>query len=288
MTSYSMHGVSVDSSEPLLEMDRVQVEQQHHRRVEDDQDEQDGLHVHAGGGGEGPGGRDQHQRVVEVLVDKGVVRSSRRGRGAGPSGVRRVRGVEVILPPAVNPTDKHKICKKEVKIRKEMDYSLGCWSLWWKRMEREGVKEGMARRAKYMQHPISKFMRGGCSERISIIAKKLETHTRTETVRVRTLLPNVCQKTTPQKRKCHMRMKPESTQSQSDVCSPAKKQKLNSLINFWGGGAKIKGQFMNDHDNSTTTTILLSSLATTHNTETHARQMSYSGDNPVGGGTGDE
>ena len=221
-----MHGVSVDSSEPLLERDRVQVEQQHHRSVEDDQDEQDGLHVHAGDGGEGPGGRDQHQRLVEVwagheggqvLIDKGVVRSSRRGRGAGPSGVRR--GVEIILPPAVNPTGKRKICKKEFKIRKEMDYSLGCWSLWWKRMEREGVKEGMARRAKYMQHPISKFMRGGCSERISIIAKKLETHTRTETVRVRTLLPNVCQKTTPQKRKCHMRMNPESTQYQSDVSS---------------------------------------------------------------------
>ena len=48
LTEDIMHGVSGDSSEPLLEMDRVQVEQQHHRCVEDDQDGQDGLHVRAG------------------------------------------------------------------------------------------------------------------------------------------------------------------------------------------------------------------------------------------------
>ena len=129
------------------------------------------------------------------------------------------------------------------------------------------------------------IMRGGCSEKIASIANKLETHTRTETVRVKMLIPNSCQKTTPQKRKCCTSMNPESTQHQSDVSSPAKKQKLNTLINFWGGGgAKVKAQFMNNHASSTDKKI--SNLATTQNTETHARQMSCSGDNPVGGGQG--
>ena len=80
-------------------------------------------------------------------------------------------------------------------------------------MEREGVKEGMARRAKNMQHPMKYFMRCGCSEKIASIANKLETHTRTETVtvKVKMLIPNSCQKTTPQKRKCHSSMNPELT-----------------------------------------------------------------------------
>ena len=169
-----MHGVS--GSEPLLEMDRVQVEQQQqHQRLEDDQDGQDGLHVRA----DEPKGLYQHHHVVD---DQG-----------GQVGHRvRVRA-------------------GEVKIRKEMEYSLGCWSLWWKRMEREGVKEGMARRAKNMQHPMKYFMQGGCSDKIANIAKKLETHTRTETVTVKMLISNSCQKTTLQKRKSHSSMNPEST-----------------------------------------------------------------------------
>ena len=86
-------------------------QQQQHKCVEDDQDGQDGLHVRA----DEPKGLYQHHHVVD---DQG-----------GQVGHRvRVRA-------------------GEVKIRKEMEYSLGCWSLWWKRMEREGVKEGMARRA---------------------------------------------------------------------------------------------------------------------------------------------
>ena len=138
-----------------------------------------------------------------------------------------------------------------------------------------------------MQHPILNFMRGGCSEKISNIANKLETHTRTEPVKVRMLVPNDCQQTTPQKRKCHMRMKTESTQWQFDVSSPAKRQKLNTLINFWGGGGtKVKAQFMNNHASSTSTNKKISNLATTQNTEAHARQKSCSGDNPVGGGQG--
>ena len=43
-----LHDVSVDSLEPLLEMNRVQVEQQQHQCVGDGQDGQDGLHVRAG------------------------------------------------------------------------------------------------------------------------------------------------------------------------------------------------------------------------------------------------
>ena len=78
-------------------------------------------------------------------MDRGVVR--RRGRGAGLARGRRARGVEIIQP-AVNPTGRpekdNTNKKKENKIRKEIEYSLGCWSLWWKRMEREGVKEMMA------------------------------------------------------------------------------------------------------------------------------------------------
>ena len=230
-------------------------------------------------------GRDQGEE--RVLVDKGVVRSSKRGRGTGPPGGRRARGVEIIVKQAVNPGDRYERQKKEVKIMKEMEYSLGCWSLWWKRMEREGVKEGMARRAKNMQHPMKYFMQGGCSEKIANIANKLETHTRTETVPVKMLIPNSCQKTTPQKRKCHSSMNPELTLYQSDVSSPAKKQRFNTLINFWGGGGtKVKAQFMNNHASSTSTNQKISKIATTQNTEAHARQKSCSGDNPVGGGQG--
>ena len=82
-----------------------------------------------------------------------------------------------------------------------------------------------------------------------------------------------------------MRMNPESTQCQSDVSSPAKKQRLNTLVNFWGG-AEVKAQFMNNHASSTSTNKKISNLATTQNTEAHARQKSCSGDNPVGGGQG--
>ena len=104
-------------------------------------------------------------------------------------------------------------------------------------MEREGVKEEMARRARHMQHPIRYFMRGGCSEKIARIASKLETDTRTETVKVKMFVPDGGQMTTPKKRKCHSSMNPESTQHQSDVFSPAKKQRLNNLMIF-GRGVK--------------------------------------------------
>jgi hypothetical protein len=53
-----------------------------------------------------------------------VVRSSKRGRGTGPPGGRRARGVEIILQQAVNPGDRYERQKKEVKIRKEMEYGM--------------------------------------------------------------------------------------------------------------------------------------------------------------------
>ena len=69
-------------------------------------------------------------------------------------------------------------------------------------------------------------------------------------------------------------MNPELTLYQSDVSSPAKKQRFNTLINFWRcGGAKVKAQFMNNHTSSTSTAILsnktnkkISNVATTQNT----------------------
>ena len=83
-----------------------------HQHVVDVQDGQDGQRVLAG-----QGGGQEHG----VLMDRGVVRSSRRGRGAGPAKGRRSRGVEIIQP-AVNPTGRPKKDntnkKKENKIKK--------------------------------------------------------------------------------------------------------------------------------------------------------------------------
>ena len=59
--------------------------------------------------------------------------------------------------------------------------------------------------------------------------------------------------------------------------NPAKRQELNGLINFWG--SKVKKPSMN-HASSNANT---EDIATTHNTETHARQLSKSEDNPSGG-----
>ena len=124
-------------------------------------------------------------------------------------------------------------------------------------------------------------MRGGCSEKIASITNKLETHTPTETAKVKILVPDGGQLTTPQKRKCHSSMNPESTQHQSNVCSPAKKQRFNNLINFWGG-AKVKTQVMNSHTSSKASKKI-SSLATTQNTETQAGKMLPSENDPVSG-----
>ena len=80
-------------------------------------------------------------------------------------------------------------------------------------------------------------------------------------------------------------MNPELNQHQSDVESPAKRQKMNDLINFWGGGANMKRQFKNNpaslnfnwrNGNEDKVKI--------QNTETHPWQRSYSGNNPGGGG----
>ena len=189
-----------------------------------------------------------------------------------------------IIQPAVNPTARpvkdNNERKKGKKSKKEMEYNLGCWSLWWQRMEREGVKEMMARRVVEMQHPIRNFMTGRCTEKISSIASRLVTHTRTNSVKVRVLLSNGCQQTTPQKRKSDTRMNPELTQCHSDVGSPAKRQRLNNLINFLGGGANMKTQFMNSHASSNSNSEETSNI---HITETHTWQKTCSEDNPGGG-----
>ena len=81
----------------------------------------DGQHVGAG--------QDEGQ-IHGVVLNRGVVMSTRGGRGAEPARCRRARGVEIVQA-AVKPTAQPEkdIKKKESKIKKEMEYSLGCWSL---------------------------------------------------------------------------------------------------------------------------------------------------------------
>ena len=48
---------------------------------------------------------------------------------------------------------------KLMKKKKPEGYNLNCWSLWWRRMEREGVKEEVDRRVQAMQKSVSHYMK---------------------------------------------------------------------------------------------------------------------------------
>jgi hypothetical protein len=48
--------------------------------------------------------------------------------------------------------------KKRMKKNKNEGYNLNCWSLWWRRMEREGVKKGVDRHVLSMQKSVSHYM----------------------------------------------------------------------------------------------------------------------------------
>ena len=88
-------------------------------------------------------------------------------------------------------------------------------------MEREGVKEEVDRRVQAMQKSVSHYMK----KDDGLIVRNSRS------------VPNYLW-TTPQKRKCDIRMKPELCQSQNASESPAKRRELkfNSLLTFWGGG----------------------------------------------------
>ena len=127
-----------------------------HQHVVDVQDEQDGQCVRAGQGG----GQEDGVMMAEEWCGA-VGKGGEQGQlEAGKPGEWRSYSQH-----SIQQADLRKITPiKRRKIRS----GRRSWSLWWKMMEMEGVKEMMARRAKDMQHPISNFMRGGCSERISI------------------------------------------------------------------------------------------------------------------------
>ena len=122
--------------------------------------------------------------------------------------------------------------KKKIKI-KENEYNLSCWSLWWRRMERQGAKEMMDRRVVGMQKSVLNYIQ---NEGTKLKPKSEPKY--------------LC--TTPQKRKGDMCMNPEIFQNQSASDSPAKRRKIrfNSLLSFWGGGGgegvEIGTQFKND------------------------------------------
>ena len=106
-----------------------------------------------------------------LMTDMGVATSSRKKkRRAGPSlnklavGAATNNKTKVRLPNP-NPTLPGSVPNK--KGMKDMDFNLNCWNLWWKRIEREGVNEGIHRKVLNMQRPASSFMtqmKDNCSE----------------------------------------------------------------------------------------------------------------------------
>ena len=77
------------------------------------------------------------------MIDMGVATSSRRKkRRAGPSlnklavWVATNNKTKVRLP-TPNPIKPGSVPSK--KGRKDMDFNLNCWNLWWSRIEREGM-----------------------------------------------------------------------------------------------------------------------------------------------------
>ena len=173
-----------------------------------------------------------------LVTDIGVAKSSRKKkRRAGPSltkvavGVATKNKTREILPNP-NPTKPGSLPSK--KGRKELDFNLNCWNLWWKRMEREA----MNLKVTTMQRPASAFMmqmRDNCTGRISTNYNRV---------------PAQHLSTTPVKRKSELRMDPEISSHHSEIESPAKRRrKFMNLVKYWGGeqgrGADGATQYVN-------------------------------------------
>ena len=203
----------------------------------------DGQHQHVEEGNHRPEGDTdkgledgrQHQHVAEepdmpnrqhqnteagstppsLVLNMGLATSNgRKKRRAGPSMDNLALGLATNRRAVTTPIPAIPEPGPSKRKRKEMDYNLNCWNLWWKRMEREGMKEGLDRRLVNLQRPASSYFTTN---------KKQDNFE----------YPH----TTPGKRKCELRMEPDISSHNSVVESPAKRRKTNflNLVKYWGG-----------------------------------------------------
>ena len=134
------------------------------------------------------------------------------------------------------------LARSRKKVRKELDFNLNYWNLWWKRMEREGLKEGVERMVTNMQKPASSFMMRMSDTCTGNMIRNVQAQH---------------QSTTPLKRKSELWMDPELSGHQPEIGSPAKRSRYNfmNLVKFWDGeqgrGANGAMQYVNAPRNVT-------------------------------------
>ena len=231
----------------------------HHQHVEEGTDGPEGdlcqglgdggQHQHVAVEPNKPDG--QHQNIeagsTQPSLSPGMglaVSSKRKNRGVGPSLNKMALGVankrQAVTTPNPNTTVPGSGPNKMKK--KGMDYNLNCWNLWWKRMEREGVKEGVDRKVMNLQRPASSYFTRPMRTKSDLEFENTPTIIKLQTGYLHA---------TPVKRKSDLRMEPEISSHQSANESPAKRRKTKfmNLMKYWGGekgrGADSTTQYMN-------------------------------------------
>ena len=207
-----------------------------------------GQHQRVGEGPDLPGVALPSVKTLEcpdqtVIVERGLATSSRKSKRAVPCLSGLTKGLAMNKKnkqavPTPNPKTSGSVTgNMRMKKRKDTDYNLNCWNLWWKRMEREGLKEMVDRKVMGMQRSARTFMNTNCDRNISTIGNMILTHTRTEEHVPELNYLNV----TPKKRKCDLRTDPGLFQTQSVTESPAKRHRsnFNYLVKYWDNTTQL-------------------------------------------------